>query len=110
MEKEGYSLVPSREKLFAMPRSLFEDRANDMQERMREIVGDSGDECIPVKITKKIAFFLLEFRDLPVDDRKTVEEIVKTPILPEIYYQAILTLSEFSDQLIEAIGWTEGEL
>lgn len=70
MEKEGYSLVPSREKLFAMTRSLFEDRANDMQERMREIVGDSGDECIPVKITKKIAFFLLEFRDLPVDDRK----------------------------------------
>ena len=110
MGKEGYSLVPSREKLFAMTRSLFEDRANDMQERMREIVGDSGDECIPVKITKKIAFFLLEFRDLPVDDRKTVEEIVKTPILPEIYYQAILTLSEFSDQLIEAIGWTEGEL
>lgn len=110
MEKEGYSLVPSREKLFAMTRSLFEDRANDMQERMREIVGDSGDECIPVKITKKIAFFLLEFRDLPVDDHKTVEEIVKNSFLPEIYCQAILTLSEFSDQLIDAIGWTEEEL
>lgn len=110
MEKDGYCLIPSGEKLFAMTRSLFEDHANDMQERMREIIGDSGDEYIPVKITKKIAFFLLEFRDLPVDDHKTVEEIVKTPILPEIYYQAILTLSEFSDRLIEAIGWTEGEL
>lgn len=110
MEKEGYSLVPSREKLFAMTRSLFEDRANDMQERMREIVGDSGDECIPVKITKKIAFFLLEFRDLPVDDHKTAEEIVKNSFLPEIYCQAILTLSEFSDQLIEAIGWTGEDL
>lgn len=110
MEKEGYSLVPSREKLFAMTRSLFEDHANDMQERMREIVGDSGDECIPVKITKKIAFFLLEFRGLPVDDHKTVEEIVKNSFLPEIYCQAILTLSEFSDQLIEAIGWTGEDL
>lgn len=110
MEKEGYSLVPLREKLFAMTRSLFEDRANDMQERMREIIGDSGDECIPVKITKKIAFFLLEFRDLPVDDHKTVEEIVKNSFLPGIYCQAILTLSEFSDQLIEAIGWTGEDL
>lgn len=110
MEKEGYSLVPSREKLFAMTRSLFENHANDMQERMREIIGDSGDEYIPVKITKKMAFFLLELRGFPVEESRTVMEITKNSFLPEIYCQAILTLSEFSDQLIEAIGWTEEDL
>lgn len=110
MEKEGYSLVPSREKLFAMTRSLFENHANDMQERMQEIIGDSGDEYIPVKITKKMAFFLLELRGFPVEEHRTVMEITKNSFLPEIYCQAILTLSEFSDQLIEAIGWTGEDL
>ena len=110
MEKDGYCLIPSGEKLFAMARSLLEDHADDMQERMQEIIGDSGDEYIPVKITKKMAFFLLELRGFPVEEYRTVMEITKNSFLPEIYCQAILTLSEFSDQLIKAIGWTEGEL